>query len=73
MLPKMSGFLVLERMRRGRPKNEPWIIMITGNPGARHKAYALALGVKEYLNKPFTMDVLKEKVKKAPARPASET
>ncbi len=59
MLPGRSGFLVLERIKARKPKNaKPFIIMITGNQGARHKMYAESLGVSEYLNKPVKMDKL---------------
>ncbi len=67
MLPKKSGFLVMERvrMKRDRAKSKkPYVIMITGNPGQRHKDYAKSLGVNEYLNKPFRMDRLLTAVKK---------
>ncbi len=67
MLPKKSGFLVMEKIRQKREKNQshkPRVIMITGNPGQRHKVYAQSLGVDEYLNKPFRMDRFIEKVKK---------
>ncbi len=57
MMPKRSGFLVLERIRRSNRATIP-IIMITGNEGSRHKAYAELLGVNEYINKPFPMDRL---------------
>ena len=57
MMPKRSGFLVLEKLRRTRP--EPMrIIMITANEGSRHKAYAEMLGVDDYIRKPFAMDRL---------------
>src|SRR6056297_2894536 len=39
MMPKRSGFLVLEKLRRSRPVPMR-IIMITANEGSRHKAYA---------------------------------
>ncbi len=59
MLPQKSGFLVLEQMRQKRPRSEgPKVIMITGNTGQRHKQYAQALGVDEYLQKPFRMERL---------------
>jgi DNA-binding response OmpR family regulator len=67
MLPKKSGFLVMERIRqiRARAKSKkPYVIMITGNPGQRHKDYAKSLGVNEYLNKPFRMDRLVSAVQK---------
>ncbi len=59
MLPGRSGFLVLEKVKAKKPRNsKPFVIMITGNQGARHKMYAESLGVSEYLNKPFKMDKL---------------
>ncbi|MEE2642838.1 MAG: response regulator transcription factor [Planctomycetota bacterium] len=57
MMPKRSGFLVLEKIRRGESVNIP-IIMITANEGSRHKAYAEMLGVNDYIRKPFSMDRL---------------
>ena len=55
MMPKRSGFLVLERLKRMGEKKQR-IIMITANEGARHKAYAEMLGVDDYVRKPFPMD-----------------
>ena len=57
MMPKRSGFLVLEKLRRMSDDMVP-VIMITGNEGSRHKAYAELLGVSEYIRKPFQMDKL---------------
>lgn len=63
MMPKRSGFLVLEKLRRLRDEPMP-VIMITGNEGSRHKAYAELLGVSDYIRKPFAMDRLLEAVNK---------
>jgi DNA-binding response OmpR family regulator len=66
MLPKRGGFLVLQKLK-GSPKakgRKPFVIMITGNEGQRHKIFAQSLGVDDYLNKPFRMDRLTEAVKK---------
>ncbi len=63
MMPKRSGFLVLERLRRSRPVPVR-VIMITANEGSRHKAYAEMLGVDDYIRKPFPMDRLIESVKR---------
>ena len=63
MMPKRSGFLVLEKLRRLRDEPLP-VIMITGNEGSRHKAYAELLGVSDYIRKPFAMDRLIEAVKR---------
>ncbi|GIW92169.1 MAG: two-component system response regulator [Pirellulaceae bacterium] len=61
MMPKRSGFLVLERLRRS-PAFPVRVIMITANEGARHKAYAETLGVDDYIRKPFAMDRLVDSV-----------
>ncbi len=61
MMPKRSGFLVLEKLRRTRPVPLR-VIMITANEGSRHKAYAEMLGVDDYIRKPFAMDRLLESV-----------
>jgi DNA-binding response OmpR family regulator len=59
MLPGRSGFLVLEKIKAKKPVNsKPFVIMITGNTGARHKMFAQTLGVSEYLTKPVKMDKL---------------
>jgi len=63
MMPKRSGFLVLEKLRReyGHPIH---IIMVTANEGNRHRAYAEMLGVDDYIRKPFAMERLLESVQK---------
>jgi len=61
MMPKKSGFLVLEKLK-STPENKPKVIMITANEGSRHRAYAEMLGVDDYLRKPFALDKLLERV-----------
>ena len=61
MMPKRSGFLVLEKLRRTHDVPIR-VIMITANEGSRHKAYAEMLGVDDYIRKPFAMDRLIESV-----------
>ena len=63
MMPKRSGFLVLEKLRRTRPVPVR-IIMVTANEGSRHKAYAETLGVDDYIRKPFAMDRLLSSVER---------
>jgi DNA-binding response OmpR family regulator len=63
MMPKRSGFLVLEKLRRTRAVPMR-VIMITANEGSRHKAYAEMLGVDDYLRKPFAMDKLVDSVQR---------
>jgi DNA-binding response OmpR family regulator len=75
MLPGRSGFLVREKIKARKPRNsKPFVIMITGNQGGRHKMYAESLGVSEYFNKPVKLDKLiasAEKLLAPPAEPAT--
>jgi len=66
MLPKRSGFLVLEKLKGPNKKRgaKPYVIMITGNTGKRHQVWAESLGVDGYLNKPFRMERLLESMEK---------
>lgn len=66
MLPKRSGFLVLEKLKGTNKKRgeKPFIIMITGNVGKRHQTWAESLGVDGYINKPFRMERLLETIDK---------
>lgn len=56
MLPKRSGFLVLEELQD--MQSPPIVIMVTANEGRRHMAYAKSLGVASYLIKPVGLDRL---------------
>lgn len=68
MMPKRSGFLVLEKINRTSPARPlPHVIMVTANPGSRHESYAKMLGVFEYLKKPFPMSRLLQAVQQARA------
>lgn len=65
MMPKRSGFLVLESLKKGKqPDDPPQVVVITGNPGVRHRIYAESLGVQVYMTKPFRMDRLIESIRK---------
>ena len=61
MMPKKSGFLVLEALKTN-VSPPPKVIMMTANEGGRHRAYAEMLGVDDYIRKPFPMDRLIESV-----------
>ncbi len=62
MLPKLSGFLVLERMKKDA--TPPYVIMITANEGRRHMQYAESMGVDSYMLKPINNKKLLDEVKK---------
>ena len=58
MLPKRSGFLVLEKIKGY--EESPAVIMVTANEGKRHQAYAESLGADDYLQKPVPLSKLIE-------------
>ncbi len=61
MMPRRSGFLVLERLCQMTDSPIP-VIVITANEGNRHREYAKMLGAREYITKPFVMERLVESV-----------
>lgn len=63
MMPKKSGFLILEKIK-GRPGNSTRVIMITANDGVRHRTYAEQLGVDDYICKPFATEHLLDSVRR---------
>ncbi len=56
MLPKRSGFLVLEELIES--ERPPVVVMVTANEGKRHMNYAKSMGVHAYLNKPVPLETL---------------
>jgi CheY-like chemotaxis protein len=56
MLPRRSGFLVLELLQQ--EDDPPPVVMVTANLGKRHMAYAESLGVHAYLTKPVPLERL---------------
>ncbi len=73
MLPKRSGFLVLEKLKGKKPPGaKPAVIMITGNSGKRHQTWAESLGVDAYINKPFRMERLMESAESLIGTPKPE-
>ncbi len=60
MLPRQSGFIVLEHIKQ--MADPPVVVMITANQGKRHLEYAGALGVDAYLTKPVPLERLVDTV-----------
>ena len=60
MMPRRSGFLVLERLGQILERPIP-VIVVTGNFGDRHRTYAEVLGVGGYFYKPVKLPQLLEK------------
>ena len=73
MLPKRSGFLVLEELTESEAP--PIVVMVTANEGKRHMSYAKSLGVHAYLNKPIPLETLIQTIsdlRREGSPPASE-
>ncbi len=69
MLPKRSGLLILEKIKAKKPRgSKPYIIMVTGNTGTRHRQYAETLGADAYFTKPFRTDRIFEAAKELLAK-----
>ncbi len=73
MLPRLSGYEVLKRMRSAA--NWTPVLMLTAKDGEYDIADALDLGADDYLSKPFSYVVLVARLRAllrrgAPARPA---
>jgi DNA-binding response OmpR family regulator len=63
MMPRRSGLVVLEKLK-ARKQGGPPVILITASEGVRHRDYAQALGVDDYLRKPFAVERLMESVER---------
>ena len=70
MLPRRSGFLVLESIKQ--QENPPIVVMITANLGKRHMAYAESLGVDAYLTKPVPLQRLVDTLVRLLAEPPED-
>ncbi|MEX0717987.1 MAG: response regulator [Planctomycetaceae bacterium] len=65
VMPKRSGFHVLERLRRRSPRRAPRIILMTADDRPELRDFADSLEVEAFLLKPFGMDELLETVARA--------
>ncbi|MGB6054094.1 MAG: response regulator, partial [Burkholderiaceae bacterium] len=52
-MPRMDGFDLTRNVRGDERTRQIPIIMITSRTAAKHRNYALELGVNEYLGKPY--------------------
>lgn len=57
LMPKRSGFAVLERLGHRRSEG-PRIIVVTANDDLRYREFVASKGVDGFLRKPFPMDEL---------------
>jgi chemosensory pili system protein ChpA (sensor histidine kinase/response regulator) len=63
-MPRMDGFEVASFVRHDDALKDTPICMITSRTGEKHRERALAIGVNEYLGKPFQEAELLETIKR---------
>ncbi|MCF5440096.1 response regulator, partial [Pseudomonas syringae] len=61
-MPRMDGFEVASQIRQDEQLKDLPIIMITSRSGQKHRDRAMAVGVNEYLSKPYQETVLLESI-----------
>ena len=61
IMPKRSGFSVLDRLGKF-PSQCPPVIMMSGSAEPRHRDYAESRGVTLFLSKPFEMTDLLDRI-----------
>jgi len=61
-MPEMNGFELLQRLRQDSSLSSMKIIMVTTETEMDHMASALEAGADEYVMKPFTKEILVEKL-----------
>lgn len=61
-MPRMDGFEVASQMRHSQSLKQIPIIMITSRTGEKHKERAMAIGVTDYMGKPFQEERLLEAI-----------
>jgi two-component system chemotaxis response regulator CheY len=61
-MPEMNGLELLKRLRQDPDLTSLTIVMVTTETEISHMVSALEAGANEYIMKPFTKDILKEKL-----------
>ncbi|MNC31267.1 hypothetical protein D3C75_795820 [compost metagenome] len=61
-MPRMDGFEVATLVRHDERLKDLPIIMITSRTGEKHRERALAIGVNQYLGKPYQEALLLEHI-----------
>lgn len=64
MLPKVTGIDVLKQIKNRQFNDDQKIIILSGNRNESIKIEALQLGADDFLEKPFSLNVLEHKIKK---------
>jgi len=62
-MPEMDGFELLRRIRAEPRHDRTQIMMVTTETGMDQMSEALAAGANDYIMKPFTFDVVADKLR----------
>jgi len=71
-MPEMNGLEMLKHLREDPENDSVVVVMVTSECEASQMAVALAAGANEYVMKPFTKEILKEKLRLAGAPAGGE-
>jgi len=62
-MPVMNGFELLQKIRQESKYDHMQIVMVTTETGATQMSEAISAGANEYIMKPFTLDVVIDKLR----------
>ncbi len=62
-MPQMNGYEFVKAVRANPANDELWLMMVTTETEMSRVVRAMAAGANEYVMKPFTEDVIIEKLK----------
>lgn len=68
-MPRMDGLTFVQRFRELRPQTP--VIMVTAETDRERVVEAIKAGVSHYVVKPFTPDVLSQRIEETLARPVA--
>ncbi|MFC5447182.1 response regulator [Paenibacillus aestuarii] len=64
MMPRMNGMEVLSRLREQEDSSRYWVMVMTGSGHEDEIVEALEAGADDYFMKPFSLDVLKARIRR---------
>lgn len=68
-MPEMNGLDLLKKLRQNPEHSSVAVVMVTTETEIQHIAEAMKAGANEYVMKPFTRDILVEKLELAGIHP----
>ena len=68
-MPEINGLELLKRLRRNSALSSLAVVMVSTETEIEHIAEAMEAGANEYVMKPFTQDILVEKLQLAGIHP----